>query len=337
MIGGTGFISAYVAQQLLANSHELTIFHRGETQSTVSGPVAEVLGDRKQLASYRQTFQRISPEIVIDMIAMYEDDGRQLVETFRGIAGRLVVISSADVYRNYELVRGVGDDAPDPRKLGEDAPLRRNLFPYRTNAKDSSDRFYNYDKILVEAAVTGTPDLPSTVLRLPAVYGPGDKQRRLFSYLKRMDDGRPAILLECPVANWRWTRGYVENVAAAICAVAGDQNSAGCIYNVGETRGLTEFEWISSIGAEAGWKGQIVVVEPTDLPEQMKSNLAWQHHLETDTSLIRNLTGFSDPVSFNEGLRKTILWERQNPPLEIKPEDFDYATEDRVLAAIDMS
>jgi nucleoside-diphosphate-sugar epimerase len=47
----------------------------------------------------------------------------------------------------------------------------------------------------------GTAGLPGTVLRLPTVYGPGDYQHRLFEYLKRMDDGRPAILLGEGVAS----------------------------------------------------------------------------------------------------------------------------------------
>jgi len=333
LIGGTGFIGTFVSRQLLAQGHELTIFHRGETNSSLSGQVPEVLGDRNQLLWYRENFRQQSPDVVIDMIGMNEDDARQLVETFRGVTQRLVVISSADVYRSYELFRGIGEAEADPRPLSEDAPLRRNLFPYRSGAKDSNDPVYSYEKILVESAVMADADLPASVLRLPAVYGPGDKKRRLFPYLKRMDDGRPAILVESGMLNWRWTRGYVENVAAAICAVAGDQNSAGRIYNVGDIRGLTQIEWITSIAAEVGWKGQIVAVEPSDLPEQMRSNFSWQHHLETDTSLIRDVRGFSDPVSFTEGLRKTIKWERQNPP-ERKPEDFDYAAEDRVIRAI---
>lgn len=332
MIGGTGFISGFVSQQLLADGHKLTVFHRGETHSALSQNASEILGDRNQLTSYRERFRQLSPDIVIDMIALTEDDGRQLIETFRGVAQRLVVVSSADVYQRYELLRGIGEAEPDPRKLSEDAPLRTKLFPYRSDTMDSSHRFYSYEKILVESAVSGDPDLPATVLRLPAVYGPGDKQWRLFHYLKRMDDGRPAIIVESGLFNWRWTRGYVENVAAAICAVAGDQNTAGRIYNVGEIRGLTEFEWISSIAAEVGWKGHIVAVEPADLPKQKRSKLSWQHQLETDTSLIRNVSGFSEPIAFGEGLRRTIKWQRLNPPPEIKPEDFDYAMEDRVLA-----
>ena len=337
MLGGTGFIGTSVSRQLLAGGHDLTIFHRGETKPALSEQVPEIFGDRHQLASYRDTFRQLSPDVVIDMIPVTEEDARQLVEAFRSGAQRLIVISSADVYRNYELLRRVDEDEPDPRLLTEDAPLRKHLYPYRSTAKDSTDHLYDYDKILVEAAVMGDNDLPSSVLRLPAVYGPGDAKRRLFHYLKRMDDGRPAIIVEQGMMNWRWTRGYVENVAAAICTVAGDQNSAGRIYNVGETRGLTEFEWIGSIANEVGWKGRIVAVEPADLPEQMRSNLSWQHHLETDTSQIRKLTGFSEPVAFNEGIRRTIQWDRLNPPVDPKPDDFDYAAEDRVLAKIGLN
>jgi hypothetical protein len=48
------------------------------------------------------------------------------------------------------------------------------------------------------------------------VYGLHDYQLRLLYYLKRMDDRRPAILLDEEIARWRWTRSYVENVAVAI-------------------------------------------------------------------------------------------------------------------------
>jgi hypothetical protein len=37
-----------------------------------------------------------------------------------------------------------------------------------------------------------------------------------FTYIKRMDDGRPVILLDEAYARWRWARGYVENIAHAI-------------------------------------------------------------------------------------------------------------------------
>ncbi|MFM9735660.1 NAD-dependent epimerase/dehydratase family protein, partial [Streptomyces niveiscabiei] len=88
---------------------------------------------------------------------------------------------------------------------------------------------------------------PGTVLRLPMVYGPGDRQHRLWSYLKRMDDRRPAILMGATQARWRTTRGYVENVAAAIALAVTDDRAAGRIYNVAELDAPEEAEWAQQI------------------------------------------------------------------------------------------
>jgi len=333
MIGGSGFMGHHVTRMLVDRGDEVINFHRGETPSNASTRIRDIKGNRSQLTSFRKEFQQIGPDVVIDMIAMYESDAHGLMETFSGIASRVVVISSSDVYRNYELVRGIGESAPDPKPLAENSPLRANLFPYRSRAKNEDDKLYNYDKILVERVAMNDPNLPATVLRLPAVYGPGDREHRLFHLIKRMDDRRPAILMETGMMNWRWTRGYVENVAAAISWAAGDQNSTSRIYNVGESRSLPEKDWIAEIADVVGWRGRVVPVEPSQLPKQMRSGLYWQHRLETDTSLIRTQRGFSEPISFRDGLSRTIEWERANPP-EAKPGDFDYETEDRVLKAL---
>jgi len=101
-----------------------------------------------------------------------------------------------DVYRSYERLRRLALSAPDITPASEDSPLRQTLFPYRAMAKGPDDPFFHYEKILVERVVNASPDLPATVLRLPAVYGPGDNQHRIFEYLKRMDDGRTAIFAQ---------------------------------------------------------------------------------------------------------------------------------------------
>ena len=149
-----------------------------------------------------------------------------------------------------------------------------------------------------------------------------------------MHDDRPAILLENGQERWRWTRGYVENVAAAISLVVGDKLAAGRIYNVGERTALTEKDWISSIANEVGWRGEVISVNPLLLPEKMRSGMAWQHDLATDTSRIRSELGFSEPVGFSVGLKHTIEWETANPPAEIWPDDSVYQAEDDVLAAL---
>jgi nucleoside-diphosphate-sugar epimerase len=147
------------------------------------------------------------------MIPCTKQDARTLMSTFRGIARRVVAISSGDVYRAYDRFHGKYPGPPDPVPLMEEAPLRQRLYPYRgetPRSPDAPNRWVDdYDKILVEQVVMGNPDLPGTILRLPVVYGPGDRQHRLFPYLKRMDDGRPAILMDEGLAQGRCSRGYV--------------------------------------------------------------------------------------------------------------------------------
>ncbi len=45
MIGGTVFIGKAIATRLLAEGHEVTLFHRGESENRLTG-VAEILGNR---------------------------------------------------------------------------------------------------------------------------------------------------------------------------------------------------------------------------------------------------------------------------------------------------
>ena len=52
-----------------------------------------------------------------------------------------------------------------------------------------------------------------------------------------------------------------------------------------------------------------------------------------ETRRLREELGFIEPIDHAEGLRRTIAWERANPPARIDPADFDYAAEDAALAA----
>src|SRR5439155_8505957 len=181
--------------------------------------------NRARLATAADVVRNARPDVALDMFPMTEADARATAGVLRGVVGRLVAISSQDVYRAYGLFRGTETGPPEPVPLTEDAPVRQRLFPYRQDprrpADDPESWMDDYDKILVERAILSDRDLPGTILRLPAVYGPGDGHRT-FPYVKRMVDGRSAILLGERLARWRWTRGYVEDVAhALVLAVLG--------------------------------------------------------------------------------------------------------------------
>jgi len=335
VIGGTGFIGAHLLRQLVEKGHDVAVFHRGQTNAPLPDPVHNIIGDRKELSSFATDFKRFAPAVVLDMIPYEEEDALVLMDTFRGLAQRVIAISSMDVYAAYGRFRRNESGEPESKPFSEDAPSRSALYPYRNLAQSANEMLYRYDKILVERVVMSDHHLPGTVLRLPYVYGDGDKYHRTFEYVKRMDDGRHVILLDERKAQWRWTRGYVENVAAAIALAVTDERAANRIYNVGEAEALTEAEWVESIGRAAGWEGRVVAVPKESMPKHLVEEYDWRHHLAGDTSRIREEYGYSEPVLSEEALRRTVAWDRSNPPEEVNTERFDYAAEDAVLKRVE--
>jgi nucleoside-diphosphate-sugar epimerase len=332
VIGGTsGFIGTEVIKRLTELGHEISVFHRGQTNTDLPSSVRHILGDREKLSDFSDEFKRFAPRLVLDMYPRFEREAVLLMRTLRGIAERAVSISSQDVYRSYGILWRRESTEPNITPIAENAPLRSVLYPYRSIARDETDPLYNYDKIPVERVVMSDADLPGTVLRLPAVYGIGDKQHRLFEYLKRMDDARPFIILEENEAKWRWTHGYVENVADAIVLTIIDERAANKIYNIGEEEALTRAEWIKLIGQIAGWNGEIIAMPKDRLPEHLKSPTGYEYDLYVDTTRIRKELGYKERVSRKDALAKTIAWERANPPAEIDLSKFDYRKEDAAV------
>ena len=341
ILGGTGFIGPYVVRRLVELGHAVTLYHRGRTEADLPAAIQHLHapGFTRDLPRQAATLARLAPEVVLYMVPHGEEDTRLVVDAVTGVARRLVALSSVDVYRAYGRVIGTEPGPPDPEPLTEDAPLRERLYPFRDMAAPGSGAGERspdtYEKILAERLVMGAANLPGTVLRLPMVYGPGDYQHRLFPYLKRMDDGRPAIVLDEGLAAFRAPRGYVENVAAAIALAVVDDRAAGRVFNVGEPESLSEAEWARRIAVAAGWQGRLVTVPRERLPETLRPRMNTDQDWALDTGRIREELGYQEPVAQAEGVRRAVAWERQHPPATIPPEEFDYAAEDAALATQD--
>lgn len=330
ILGGTGFIGSYVVRYLAAKGHELTVVHRGRSSNEFPEGVNSLVFDRQHLSEFAGQIKKGAPDVVVDMIPRTAQEAWGLTRVVAGIAGRIITVSSIDVYRAYNRLRRTEQGAPDPVPLKENGPLRELLYPYRGSAVDALHTAYEYEKILVEKMALSEPDLPTTILRLPVVYGPKDPQRRIYDYLKRMDDRRPAILLGKLQSKWRVTRGYVEDVANAVVVAAEDTSPGNRIYNVGEQDPLPEEEWVRLLASVAGWKGEIVTVEDEALPPHLSQGYDWRQHLTIDTEALRADLGWQDSTPREKALDLTIAWQRENPP-EADLEKFDYAAEDEVL------
>ena len=336
VIGGTRFIGLATVRYLSQQGHNVAVFHRGRTQSDLPTGVQQIIGEWAQIETFKQTFLDFAPDVVLDTIAFVEQDARMIVELCNGLVRRVVLISSQDVYRAYGRVNRTEPGPPDPLPITEDSPLREKRYPYRgldlPVPESEKQRMHDYDKIPIEQIVMSDPTVQGTILRLPAVYGPNDYQHRLFEFLKRMDDSRPAILLDERMAQWRWTRGYIENVAAAIGLAITSERAAGRIYNVGEAHPLPMIEWVRAIADIAGWHGDIVTLPADRVPPHLVPDIDVNQDLLVDTTRIRRELSYREPVDVDEALRRTIAWERAHPPEQVDAKQFDYVAEDAALA-----
>ncbi len=327
VIGGTGFISGAVVNQLHKRGHDLMLFHRKQSTS-----LPEITAERECLPQFRSDFDRFKPDLVLDTILSSARHAETLLSTFSGIARRIVALSSMDTYRAFGIVNRTESGPPDPIPLTEDSPLRtqRPYPPGRIQMLKSVFHWVDdeYDKVPVERVVMSNPNFVSTILRLPMVYGPGDPLHRFFPILKRIADGRPIIILDEQVAGWRGPRGYIENVAAAIVTVVESAKAEGRIYNVAEPFAFSEYEWTKRVCDAAGWNGSIAILSSSRVPSHLRFPGNTQQHAVADTSRIRREIGYTEIVSIDETIVRTIEWERVNPPSQIDPGQFDYAAED---------
>jgi nucleoside-diphosphate-sugar epimerase len=333
VIGGTRFIGAHTVKHLSDLGHEITTFHRGKSNAEfLPDQIKHIHGDRKDLSNFQPQLASLKPDLILDCCAFTEDHAHEFVKATRGLDPRVVLLSSGDVYRAYGILNRTEEGPYQDVPVSEEADLRTVLYPYRGESPRSKDdpSYWkdHYDKIPVERIFT--QNFKTTILRLPAVYGPGD--HRPWNYLKRMLDGRQVILLGQQAARWRFIRGYVTDVADAIVKAILNDVAAERIYNVGESESGTELEWVEEIATAVAWDGEIRIVPDQSLPGHLLFSGDSKQHLTYDTTRIRTELGREPQIGRAEGLRKTVEWERANPPETFDTSQFDYDAEDDVIS-----
>lgn len=272
VIGGTRFIGAHVVRALTDAGAEVTVFHRGKTSNPVL-PIVTRITD--PLAKYPITKFPASLQtdwdVVVHMVVMGEADGRAAAAYFAGRAGRLVMVSSADVYLAYGRLTKREPGPVEPTPLTEESALRAIMFPYRGYEEMLGAWARNYEKILAEHAIRARSDLDWTILRLPKVYGAEDNNdlSTVYGFSANPD--------------WRWTHGNVRNVAAAIALAARHSDARCSIFNVGEANTPT-------MGERLTWLPRI------EVGQGMPPPFEYQQQYAVDTSKIRKELGYADVV-----------------------------------------
>ena len=244
ILGGTLFIGRRIALELLARGDDVMVVHRGQTEPAELSGCAHVHASRTALAEVADQLGAWHPDAVIDTRAMTAADASAVLPHLPD--AHLVLLSSIDVYRAYELL--LAGQGGEPVPLTESSPVRSARYPLRDLLPGLGE---HYDKLDVEPLYLSRG---GTALRLSLIYGEHDGQRREEFVLRRVRAGRLRIPFGAGTS--LDTRCYVGDVASAVLAALDHPSAAsGEVFNVGDLTTGTVRDWAQAILAAAGSSG----------------------------------------------------------------------------------
>src|ERR1700678_1382453 len=209
ILGGTRFIGRRIAADLVARGDDVTVVHRGETEPAEPDGCAHLHTDRAAFAGLAGRVGALRPDAVIDTRALTAADAEAVLPHLPD--AHLVLLSSIDVYRAYELI--LADRGGEPVPITEESPVREGRYPLRGLIPGLGE---HYDKLDVEPGYLARG---GTALRLAMIYGEHDGQRREGVIPPRVRGGRRRIPVGAGTS--LDTRCYVGDVASAVLAALG--------------------------------------------------------------------------------------------------------------------
>ena len=191
IIGGTRNLGPAMAQALLRQGYEVTVFNRGVTPDDLPQGVERLRGDRTDPRQLERAVAGRSFDLVVDTTLYAGPEAEAAVEIFTDRVGRYVFLSTGQVY----LVR-IGPERPYRE---EDYPGPVMAEPPKTDESMHSNWLYGYDKRAAEdvfAQAWVEKKFPFTSLRLPMVNSERDHYGRVYGYFLRLQDGGPIVIPE---------------------------------------------------------------------------------------------------------------------------------------------
>ncbi|ERK72409.1 NAD-dependent epimerase/dehydratase family protein [Leifsonia aquatica] len=342
LIGGTGQIGSAVARRLAADGWSVLVAHRGEHHGDTELSELDVTSIRLDRDDTDALIERArGHDLVLDTVAYEPRHGEQLAR-LAGEVGSLVVISTGSVYTGrdggyLDIVTGP-DDFPDyPVPLRETDPT-----------VDNDERTYSPLKAALERTLLAVDDLPVSILRPGAVYGPFSPALREWYFIKRALDGRDRVVLSDDGAN-RFSTSSTVNIAelVALCA----DRPGKRVLNAVDTDDLSVADIAGAVYRALDRDLEVVAFPGPPVDGVGSTPWTVAHPLLLSMAGAAVELGYRQQVHYEEAVAAAVDWAvREVKAAELRQEDwtaafpglakraeadrwFDYSAEDAFVAA----
>jgi nucleoside-diphosphate-sugar epimerase len=291
VLGGSGFIGVAACKELMRRGVETIA--AGRTDRPYGTFTSYVAFDRSDEQQLKRALDQVEPDVLLDLACYQPDDALAVARQFRG--ERYVFVSTGAVYPNLE-----------------GRPAREEDFvPLAGEPPPSLD--YADGKRWCETVLDRQPDLPWTVIRPPAVFGPADHSLRIAAYIQRVEDGGPLLV---PVESYERQAGlsWVKDTGYA-CALACDlrKDLVHKAYNAG-FEGVSLRDLIEGIAHALGKPPRMHPLPFAALPDGASPyGPDPRRPAGYAVDRARRELGF-EPSSLEDALAETLAWYRVARP-----------------------
>ena len=172
ILGGTGFIGPYQVQYALDRGHQVTLFNRGKTNSTLFPKVPRLIGDRN-LPDGHKALEKGNWDVVIDNPTANPKWVRDAGIALKGRTKHYVFVSTISVFSD------------NSKPVDENGPLN---IPSDIDAAFDAAK-YGSNKVRCEMEAKTQFGDAVTVVRPGLIVGPGDLSDRFSYWPVRIDKG----------------------------------------------------------------------------------------------------------------------------------------------------
>lgn len=263
--------------------------------------------DRTDEAQLAEALRRTQPDVLLDL-ACYQHE--QIEAVARHFDRERYVFISSGVYPPLHGRRAREEDF---KPLDGEPPPNLD---------------YMDGKRWCETMLARHGDLPWTVIRPPAIFGPADPSLRIAAYIQRIEDEGPVLV---PVETYEWVANlaWVKDVGFA-CALACDprKDTVHKAYNVA-FENVRFREMLEGIARALGAKANLHPIPFADLPDGASPYGPMpSRHGGYDISAARRELGF-EPSALEDALAETLAWYRvakpSHPGYANRPQELELA------------
>jgi nucleoside-diphosphate-sugar epimerase len=330
LLGGSGQTGRALIPRLRERGWEVVVGSRGERE--LPPGVEHVQVDRADNDALRRALGT-GAEVLIDFVAFEREHAEQLL-ALRELTGSLVVISTASVYTDHE--GRTFDEAATPEQFPR--------FPIPISERDQPTvapgaASYSTKKAAIEQVLLGQSDLPASLIRAGAIYGPGGSVREWY-FVKRVLDGRRYVMLG-DRGQSRFHPVSTENLAELIWLAA--EHPGRRVVNAGDPGPPTLLEISRAIAAALGHEWTEVLL-PT-LGEPCETPWSCPRPVVLDMTEAAFEVGYRPVTTYERAVPATCEWlveaTKEQPWQQLMPrmaeylqDAFDYEAEDERLDAL---